>query len=128
MPRGVRPFAGNAGRYTPVEGNGRRLWIRDQVTLQQDIVALLQCEGALPKKRIILALCTAQAAIETALAALLEMKAIERYRAKSSRGRMDELWCVEGQAPRVHGTDFRAMEILAAFQQAAAQRAGGMSA
>ncbi|CAB3687962.1 hypothetical protein LMG24238_02962 [Paraburkholderia sediminicola] len=118
----------DSGRYVPVIVNGHRQWARDQVALQAEILSLLERDGSLPKKRIIMALSTAQAAIETALSALLDTGKIERYRAMSVRRRMDEHWCVAGQASATSRANFRAMEILAAFQQAAARRAGSMSA
>jgi len=118
----------DSGRYVPVIVNGHTQWARDQVALQAEILSLLERDGSLPKKRIIMALSTAQAAIETALGALLDTGKIERYRAMSVRRRMDEHWCVAGRAPATSRADFRAMEILAAFQQAAARRAGSMSA
>ncbi|MDE1007546.1 MAG: hypothetical protein OSB38_17915 [Paraburkholderia fungorum] len=114
----------DSGRYVPVIVNGHRQWTRDQVALQAEVLALLQGQGGLPKKRIIMALSTAQAAIETALNALLHAGTIERYRAMSARRRMDEHWCVAGQAPATSRANFRAMEILAAFQHAAARQAG----
>ncbi|MET3234235.1 UNVERIFIED_ORG: hypothetical protein ABIC54_006451 [Burkholderia sp. 1263] len=111
----------DSGRYVPVIINGQRQWARDQV-------ALLDKEGALPKKRIIMTLSTAQAAIEMALNALLNSGKINRYRAMSVRRRMDEHWCIAGQAPALRRANYRAMEILAGFQQAAARQAGGMNA
>lgn len=117
----------NSGRYVPILVNGHRQWARDQVALQADILSLLEREGSMPKKRIITALSTAQAAIETALGALLETGRIERFRAMSVRRRMDEHWCVAGAAPvraAVAGR-FNAIEILAAMQaHAAAIHAG----
>jgi len=118
----------DSGRYVPVTVNGHRQWARDQAALQADILSLLERDGALPKKRIIMALSTAQAAIETALSALLEMGKIERYRAMSVRRRMDDRWCVAGQAPAASRANFRAAEILAGFQEAAARQAGSISA
>lgn len=115
-----------SGRYVPVIVNGHTQWARDQVALQAEILSLLERDGSLPKKRIIMALSTAQAAIETALSALLDTGKVERYRAMSVRRRMDEHWCVAGQAPTTSRANFRAMEILAAFQQAAARQAGSM--
>ncbi|MFM0104021.1 hypothetical protein PQR01_11190 [Paraburkholderia rhynchosiae] len=106
--------------------NGHSQWARDQVALQAEIVCLLARDGALPKKRIITALATAQAAVETALSVLLDTGRIERYRAMSVRRRLDEHWCIAGQAPAASRTNFRAMEILAGFQQAAARQAGSM--
>ena len=118
----------DSGRYVTVIVNGHTQWARDQVALQAEILSLLERDGSLPKKRIIMALSTAQTAIETALGALLDTGKIERYRAMSVRRRMDEHWCVAGRTPATNRADFRAMEILAAFQQAAARRAGSMSA
>jgi len=108
----------DSGRYVPVIVNGHRQWARDQVALQADILSLLKRDGSLPKKRIIMALSTAQAAIETALSTLLETGRIERYRAMSVRRRMDEHWCIAGAAPvRVAVTGrYNAIEILAAMQ------------
>lgn len=117
----------NSGRYVLVAVNGTRQWARDQVALQSEIVSLLNRDGAMPKKRIIMALSTAQAAIETALDALRDAGKIERYRAMSVRRRMDERWCIAGQAPAASRANFRAMEILAGFQRAAARQAGSMS-
>ncbi|CAE6815172.1 hypothetical protein R69746_05803 [Paraburkholderia aspalathi] len=125
--RGMRPHAGNEGRYIPIVRNGHTQWARDQVTLQADVLVLLGLGGGMPKKRIIIALETCQDSIEKALAALLQAGKIERYRAMSVRRRMDEHWCVAGQAPAASRANFRAMEILAAFQQAAARQAGSMS-
>jgi hypothetical protein len=111
----------------PIIVNGHRQWARDQVALQDEVMTLLEEQGALPKKRIIMALSTAQAAIETVLSGLLDAGRIERYRAMSMRRRMDEHWCIAGQAPAVSRANFRAMEILAGFQQAAARQAGSMN-
>ncbi|MFM0192392.1 hypothetical protein PQQ65_04820 [Paraburkholderia strydomiana] len=112
----------SSGRYTPVVVNGHRQWARDQVALRAEILALLKLEGGLPKKRIIMTLCTAQAAVDTALDTLLEAGEIERYRARSMRGRMDEHWCLEGCAPSQSkcGHRYNATEILAAMQTHAA--------
>ncbi|CAG4906354.1 hypothetical protein [Paraburkholderia saeva] len=110
----------NPTRYVSVVVNGHTQRFRDQ--------AILQVEGAMPKKRIIMALRSAQAAIEAALTALLEGAHIEHYRAMSVRRRLDEHWCIAGQAPAMARTNFRAMEILAGFQQAAARHIGGVSA
>lgn len=126
MSRGRAPIS--SGRYVLVATNGTRQWARDQVALQAEIVTLLEQQGGLPKKRIIMALSTAQAAIETALNALLNESKVERYRAMSARRRMDEHWCIAGRAPAAGRANFRAMEILAGFQQAAARQAGSMSA
>ncbi|MFL9883086.1 hypothetical protein PQR66_08620 [Paraburkholderia agricolaris] len=109
----------NSGRYVLVATNGTRQWARDQVALQTEILALLESQGGLPKKRIITALSTAQAAIETALTALLRAGKIERYRAMSVRRRMDEHWCVAGSAPARGPISYRAEETLAAFRDAA---------
>ncbi|EIF32556.1 hypothetical protein BCh11DRAFT_00284 [Burkholderia sp. Ch1-1] len=111
-----------SGRYVLVETNGTRQWARDQVALQSEIVQLLAQHTGLTKKRIIMALSTAQAAIETALNALLEAGKIERYRAMSVRRRMDEHWCLAGAAPTraaVAGR-YNAAATLAAMQQHAA--------
>lgn len=117
----------DSGRYVPVTVNGHRQWARDQVALQDEVMTLLEERGALPKKQIIMALSTAQAAIETALSGLLNAGRIERYRAMSVRRRMDEHWCIAGRMPAASQANFRAMEILAGFQQAAARQAGSMS-
>jgi len=117
----------DSGRYVPVIVNGQRQWARDQVALQDEAITLLKERGALPKKRIIMGLSTAQAAIETALNGQLDAGRIERYRAMSVRRRMDEHWCIAGQAPTVSRVNFRTMEILAGFQQAAARQAGSMN-
>lgn len=114
----------NSGRYVPVIVNGHRQWARDQVALQAEIVSLLSRDGAMPKKRIIMALSTAQAAVETALDVLSNTGKIESYRAMSVRRRLDEHWCIAGQTPAASRANFRAMEILAGFQQAAARQAG----
>lgn len=108
-----------SGRYVPVIINGQRQWARDQVALQADILSLLERDGGQPKKRIIMDLSTAQAAIETALSALLQTGKIERYRAMSVRRRMDEHWCIAGTAPARSAISYRAEENLAAFRDAA---------
>lgn len=119
MTRGRAPIS--SGRYVPVVVNGCIQWARDQVALQAEITALLEQQGSLPKKRIIMALSTAQAAIETALCALLEAGKIERYRAMSVRRRMDEHWCVAGNArAATTGHRFLAEQTLAAMQAHAA--------
>lgn len=69
MTRGRAPI--NSGRYVLIATNGTRQWARDQVALQAEILTLLEQQGGLPNKRIIVAPSTAQAAIETALASLL---------------------------------------------------------
>lgn len=120
MTKGRAPIS--SGRYVPVTVNGCIQWARDQVALRAEIMTLLEQQGGLPKKRIIMALATAQAAIETALKALLEAGKIERYRAMSARRRMDEHWCIAGAAPTrpaVAGR-YNATEILAAMQAHAA--------
>lgn len=107
----------DANRYVIVRCDGKAHLYRDQVALQAEVVSLLHRDGAVPKKRIIIALGTTQGAIETALAALLDAGTIEHYRARSTRGRMDEFWCVAGRAPqRAVGSVFRSEQILAAFQ------------
>lgn len=120
----------SSGRYAQIVVNGHRQWARDQVALQAEILDLLEREGSLPKKRIIMTLCTAQAAVDIALTALLEAGNIERYRARSIRGRMDEHWCLEGCAPTQSksGHRYNATEILAAMQtHAAAIYAGSLT-
>lgn len=113
--RGRAPIT--SGRYVPVIVNGHRQWARDQVALQAEIVSLLELGGGIPKKRIITALATAHAAVETALNTLLDARKIERYRAMSARRRMDEHWCLFGQAPRRPvRAGFSAAAILAAMQ------------
>ncbi len=111
----------NSGRYVLIATNGTRQWARDQVALKAEILTLLEQEGALPKKRIIMKLSTAQAAIETALKALLNAGKIEHYRAMSARRRMDEHWCLAGMAPvaplGADGSRYNAVAILTAMQQ-----------
>lgn len=122
--RGVRPSICNDGRYTAIEVDGHRRRFRDQATLRIDVIALLDRDGALAKKRIIMALHTAQAAIDIALSELEEAGKVERFRAKSARGRSDEYWCINGSAPNQSGPKtharYRAYEILDAFRRAAA--------
>jgi hypothetical protein len=120
----MRPFAGNEGRYATVQGADRTLWVRDQVTLQADVVLLLQYDGPMPKKRIITALGTTQAAIDTALEALLQNGTVARFKAMSARNRMDEHWRISAQesialAETNGGALFKAKEILAGFHKAA---------
>lgn len=114
----------NSGRYVLVATNGTRQWARDQVALQTEILALLESQGGLPKKRIITALSTAQAAIETALTALLRAGKIERYRAMSARHRLDEHFCIAGKSPAQINAgkivSYNALAILTAMQQHAA--------
>jgi hypothetical protein len=125
--RGIRPFAGNEGRYAAVEGGVRRLWIRDQVTLQADIVALLRSDGHMPKKRIITGLGAALAAIDTGLTTLRDAQLIECYKARSRRGRIDEHWCLFGESPaRPTAFKFSAAATLAAMQMHATQLYGAM--
>jgi hypothetical protein len=121
-PRGIRPIAGNEGRYTAVQGDGRRLWFRNQVTLKEDVVSMLKERGPLPKKRLIMDLNSAQAAMELALGTLEADCRVERFRALSSRNRMDEFWCLFGHAPRPESSfRFKGEQILDGFR-AAAQR------
>jgi predicted ArsR family transcriptional regulator len=114
----------STGRYVEKVVNGTVQWVRNQVALQAEIVELFDQMGGLPKKRIIMTLSTTQAAVEQALAALLRDGAIERYRAKSIRGRMDEHWCIAGMAPvpplAANGSRYNAIAILTAMQQHAA--------
>lgn len=106
-----------------VRCDGRARLYRDQVALQADIVCLLHRDGDVPKKRIIIALGTTHGAVETALDALLNAGVIERYRARSVRGRMDEFWCVARRTPqRAADSNFRGAQILAAFQSSASRR------
>ncbi|MEW9584303.1 hypothetical protein [Paraburkholderia sp. DGU8] len=114
----------DSGRYVPIVVNGHRQWTRDQVALRAEITELLKQRGGMPKKRIIMTLATAQAAIDLALAALLRGGAIERYRAMSVRRRLDEHWCLAGQTPGASVTAnfvcYNAAATLAAMQQHAA--------
>lgn len=113
----------NSGRYVLVDTNGSRQWARDQVALQEEIVELLKEQGGMPKKRIITALKTAQAAVESALASLLHAGTIECYRALSIRKRTDEHWCLFGQSPSARHamtTRYNALATLTAMQQHAA--------
>lgn len=114
----------DSGRYVPVKVNGATQWIRSQVSLRAEIVALLDQMGGLPKKRIIMTLSTTQAAVEQALATLLSDGTIEHYRARSVRGRMDEHWCITGKAPAAplasNSSRYNAIAILTAMQQHAA--------
>ncbi|MFM0595361.1 hypothetical protein [Paraburkholderia dilworthii] len=117
MTQGRAPIS--SGRYKPVIVNGQRQWMRDQVALQTEILSLLEAEGGLPKKRIITALSTAQAAVETGLEALLGAGRIERYKALSSRKRIDMFWCIAGRRPIKSADSYHGAAILAAFQHAA---------
>ncbi|MFM0002610.1 hypothetical protein PQR57_16435 [Paraburkholderia dipogonis] len=113
-----------SGRYVPVIVNGHRQWARDQVALQAEILALLEQHGGLTKKRIIMTLATAQAAVNTALVTMLRDGVIERYRALSARNRLDEHWCLAGKSPVASnngaGIRYNAVAILNAMQQHAA--------
>ncbi|MFM0407481.1 hypothetical protein [Paraburkholderia dipogonis] len=114
----------DSGRYVLVATNGTRQWTRDQVALQAEIVGLLEQHAGLTKKRIIMTLSTAQAAVETALASLLLAGTIERYRAMSARRRLDEHWCIAGRPPmdkmNVGSSRYNAIAILTAMQRHAA--------
>jgi predicted transcriptional regulator len=114
----------NSGRYVPIIVNGHRQWARDQVALQADILKLLEQHGGLTKKRIIMTLATAQAAVDTALVTMLRDGVIERYRALSARNRLDEHWCAAGKSPVAptagDGIRYNAVAILTAMQQHAA--------
>lgn len=120
--RGRAPVS--SGRYVLVTTNGTRQWARDQVALQAEIVELLDQHAGLTKKRIIMALSTAQAAVETALTDMLKGGVIERYRAMSARNRLDEHWCLAGRSPAATAsrgaTRYNAFSILTAMQQHAA--------
>lgn len=123
MNRGRAPI--DSGRYVLVDTNGTRQWARDQVALQAEIVELLDQHTGLTKKRIIMTLSTAHAAVETALASLLQADAIKCYRAISARNRLDEHWCLAGRSPVAKTnpdstTCFNATSILTAMQQHAA--------
>lgn len=121
MTRGRAPIS--SGRYVPVIINGQRQWARDQVALQAEIISLLDRDGPMTKKRIIMTLATAQAAIETALATLLQVGQIQRYKAMSARNRLDEHWCIAGRSPVFSGANagrYNATAILTAMQQHAA--------
>jgi hypothetical protein len=104
--------------------NGHRQWARDQVALQAEILALLEQHDGLTKKRIIMTLATAQAAVDTALVTMLRGGVIERYRALSARNRLDEHWCLAGKSPvessNGAGIRYNAVAILTAMQQHAA--------
>lgn len=114
----------NSGRYVLIDSNGSRQWARNQVALQAEIVDLLGQLGGMTKKRIITTLSTAQAAVETALASLLQSGAIECYRAMSARNRLDEHWCVAGHSPAARSptseTRYNAVAVLTAMQHHAA--------
>jgi len=115
MTRGRAPIS--SGRYVPVIINGQRQWTRDQVALQAEVLFLLERDGAMSKNRIIMTLSTAQAAIETALAALLQKRQIECYKAMSARNRLDEHWCLFGNASTKSGSHrFNADVTLAKMQ------------
>lgn len=114
------PIAHLPGRYTPTVINGAVQHVRNKATLRADIVELLRAEGRLPKKRIITALHTVKWLVDATMDDAEAEGEIERFRALSSRGRMDEFWCLAGQAPSRPTYNIRSAEILAAFQAAAA--------
>lgn len=113
------PVARLPGRYTPTVINGAVQHVRDKATLRTDVITLLK-EGHLPKKRIIMALHTVKWLVDAVMNEAEAAGAIERFRARSSRGRIDEFWCLAGQAPNRSTYNIRSAEILAAFQAAAA--------
>lgn len=116
------PIAHLPGRYTPTIINGVVQHVRDKATLRTDIVELLRIEARLPKKRIIMALHTVKWLVDAAMDDAEAAGEIERFRMLSSRGRMDEFWCLAGEAPIRPTYTIRSAETLAAFQAAAAAR------
>lgn len=113
-------IADRKSRYISAHRDGKAVRLRDQVALQNDIVIMLEQHGPLPKKRLIIDLHSALAAMDVALAELQAAKRVERFRALSARKRMDEFWCVFGTAPAKAMAGYRAHEILSAFRDAAA--------
>ncbi|WP_224007037.1 hypothetical protein [Paraburkholderia tropica] len=108
-------------RYSPATRNGKTQQVRDLAILRADIVEFLRTTGPLPKKRIIVAMRTVSRIVQSALGSAEAAGEVESFKALSSRGRMDELWCVAGDAPTRQAYKFRGAEILAALQAAAAR-------
>lgn len=108
-------------RYIAAMRNGHIQHVRDLAILRVEIVELLRKAGPLPKKRITIAMRTVSRGVQLALDTAEAAGEVESFRARSSRGRMDELWCVAGDAPTRQTHKFRGAEILAALQAAAAR-------
>lgn len=104
-------------RYICVLRDGHMVRMRDQETLRMDILTLLKAEGPMPKRRLMTSTRSTHMLIETALQDLLGDGQVEKYRAKSERGRIDEFWCTKGRSPAAkHVSRFQGAETLAAFQ------------
>lgn len=108
--------------YSPATRNGKTQQVRDLVVLRADIIEFLRAAGPLPKKRIIVAMGTVSRVVQSVLDTAEAAGEVESFRALSSRGRMDELWCIVGDAPTRQTYKFRAAEILTALQAAAAEQ------
>jgi predicted ArsR family transcriptional regulator len=93
-------------RYAIETRNGRRQRVR----------ALLRKGGPSPKRRLIGALNTTLWAMDSALNGLTRDGHVERYRAKSLRGRLDQFWCLAGQAPTPITVNFGGAATLLAMQ------------
>lgn len=112
------PIANGPGRYTPTVINGKVQQVRDKATLRADVIALLRAEGPVPATRITRTLQTAYRIIRATLARAEADGEVESYLARSSRGRMDEFWCIVGEAPVQPRYNFDGAGILAAFRAA----------
>ncbi|MEX3916003.1 hypothetical protein AB4Y43_07120 [Paraburkholderia sp. BR10872] len=108
-------------RYARMTTNGVTRRVRAKATLRVDAIALLKTSGPLPKRRIMNTLRTAQRTIDAALAEAERAGELEYFLMRSSRGRMDEFWCIAGTARDRQKYRFRGAEILAAFQRAATE-------
>lgn len=108
--------------YTPTVINGKVQHVRDKATLRADAIALLHAEGPMPATRMAKTLRTTLRSVSAALADAEAAGEVESYLARSSRGRMDEFWCIAGEAPAQSQYKFDGAEILAAFQAAAAHQ------
>jgi len=120
------PIANLPGRYAPTLINGTVQHVRDKVALQADAVALLRKNGPLPKKKIITALRTVKWLVDEVMETAEADGKIERFRMRSSRGRMDEFWCAAGMAT-AHTVAYNGSLTLAAMQAHAMTLATGVA-
>ncbi|MEX3952005.1 hypothetical protein AB4Y40_30150 [Paraburkholderia sp. EG287B] len=113
-------------RYTRMVRSGVTRRVRDKAALRIDAVELLRTLGPLTSTRIAKTLGTVSRLVSAALREAEAVGEIESYLARSTRGRMDQFWCIAGTAHVSTATRFNAAAVLTAMQAHALQLATGV--
>jgi hypothetical protein len=114
-------------RYVVEIRNGMSTRVRSQAVLSSEVLANLRAEGPMPKRRLMTSTGSTHMLVDMVLQDLLGDGKVEKYRAKSQRGRIDEFWCIKGNAPAAkHVSCFKGDATLAALQAEARRRLQGV--